>query len=117
MSLQEIVLPVLKINKGQRSDVNPVDISILTGSSRTITTSQLSIKLFQETNVSEKVHARTLQLGIYNQSGDLISDTHTLIFDNDSSNKEIEKHIFACFLENQQISLIMKMFFLNWKKG
>ena len=38
LSLQEIVLPVLKINKGRESDVNPVDISILTGSSRTITT-------------------------------------------------------------------------------
>ena len=94
MSLQEIVLPVLKINKGE-SDVNPVDISILTGSSRTITTSQLSIT-FSRNKVSEKVHARTLQLGIYNQSGDLISDTHTLIFDNDSSNpRDRETHSLA----------------------
>ena len=94
LSLQEIVLPVLKINKGRESDTNPVEISILVGASRTITTSQLSIKLYQDTEVSEKIHARTLQLGIYNKDGDLISDTRTLIFDNDSSNpRDRETHV------------------------
>ncbi len=94
LSLQEIVLPVLKINKGRESDTNPVEISILVGASRTITTSQLSIKLYQDTEVSEKIHARTLQLGIFNKDGNIISDTRTLIFDNDSSNpRDRETHV------------------------
>ena len=94
LSLQEIVIPVLKINKGRHSDIMPVQISLLSGSSKTITTSQLSVQLYQDTSVSEKVHARTLQLGIYSKSGELISDTHTLIFDNDSSNpRDRETHV------------------------
>ena len=94
LSLQEIVIPVLKINKGRQSDIMPVEISILASSSKTITTSQLSVQFYQDTAVSEKVHARTLQLGIYSKSGELISDTHALIFDNDSSNpRDRETHV------------------------
>ena len=85
-SLQEVVIPVLRINKGRQTDTVQVDIAILTGSTKTITTGQLSLRLYQEDAVSEKVHPRQLRLGLYAVDGTLLSDTHEFMFDMTSSN-------------------------------
>ena len=54
MSLQEVIIPVVSINKGRQSDSRPVDVTILRGSSTTISTSQISVTLYQELPVEEK---------------------------------------------------------------
>ncbi|WP_419618465.1 BREX-1 system phosphatase PglZ type A [Thiolapillus sp.] len=85
-SLQEVVVPVLQIHKKRKSDVRAVDVDVLRGGVSTITSGQLSVAFYQAEPVTDKVQPRTLRVGIYNQSGELISDSHTLNFDFASEN-------------------------------
>ncbi len=86
LSLQEIVLPVLKIRKGEVGDVTPVSVIISPGNTKTITTSQLAVRLYQEDPVTEKNHARTLRVGMYSSEGVLLSDSQIHRFDSESDN-------------------------------
>ena len=80
-SLQEIVLPVILINKKRKSDVRSVEIEILQGGKTVITTGQISVPFYQLEPVSDKKHARTLRAGIYDKDGGLVSNQHELLFD------------------------------------
>ena len=85
-SLQEVIIPVLKVNKKRQSDVTNVEVEILRGSSSVITSGQLAVVLYQAQPVTDKVQPRALRAGIYTEAGDLISDSHELIFDLTSEN-------------------------------
>ena len=85
-SLQEVVIPVLKINKKRQSDVTAVDVDILRGGSSFITSGQLAVTMYQTGPVTDKVHSRVLRAGIYTEAGDLVSDSHDLTFDLISDN-------------------------------
>jgi uncharacterized protein (TIGR02687 family) len=85
-ALQEVIVPVIRINKKRSSDLETVEVDILRSASAVISTGQLSVALYQEQPVSSKLQARTLRAGIYTQSGQLISDRHELIFDLASEN-------------------------------
>jgi len=85
-SLQEVVIPIVRINKKRQSDISAVDVDIIRGTSSVITSGQLAVVLYQSQPVTEKVQARTLAAGIYTLTGDLISDAHTLVFDVVSDN-------------------------------
>jgi uncharacterized protein (TIGR02687 family) len=84
-ALQEVVVPVLTINKKRKSDTRLVNIEVLPESDK-ITTGQLVIKLFQSDPVSEKVQARTVRAGLY-VGETLISNQPELVFDQESSDK------------------------------
>ncbi|WP_226699435.1 BREX-1 system phosphatase PglZ type A [Qipengyuania gaetbuli] len=83
-SLQEIVIPILTVSKSRASDVELVEVEILAGDSRLITTSQLGVKLYQSEPVDDKIQSRELKIGIYSLDGDLLSDEQTLVFDSTS---------------------------------
>lgn len=85
-SLQEVVIPVIRINKKRQSDISVVEVDILRGSSSVITSGQLAVAFYQAQPVTEKVQPRNLRGGIYTQKGDLISDYHDLTFDLTSDN-------------------------------
>lgn len=85
-SLQEVVIPVLKINKKRQSDVTNVEVNILSGASSVITSGQLGVTLYQTAPVTDKVRSRTLRAGIYTEAGDLVSDSHDMTFDFTSDN-------------------------------
>jgi uncharacterized protein (TIGR02687 family) len=91
-ALQEVIIPVIHINKRRQSDVSAVEVDILRGASSLITSGQLAVSLYQTIPASEKVQPRTLRVGIYTQGGDLISDTHEIIFDL-TSDKPREREI------------------------
>jgi hypothetical protein len=84
--LQEVVIPVLKINKKRQSDVSSVEVEILRGASSVITSGQLAVTLYQSSPVTDKIQPRILRAGIYTEAGDLISDSHELTFDLSSEN-------------------------------
>ncbi|MEU7822447.1 BREX-1 system phosphatase PglZ type A [Catellatospora sp. NPDC049133] len=84
-SLQEIVVPVLAINKKRKSDTRLVNVEVLPESDK-ITTGQLVIKLFQSEPVSEKVQARTVRAGLY-VGETLISNQPELVLDQESTDK------------------------------
>ncbi len=85
-SLQEVVIPVVKINKKRQSDVTSVEVNILSGASSVITSGQLGVMLYQVAPVTDKVRPRTLRAGIYTEAGELISDSHDITFDLASDN-------------------------------
>ncbi|MBB1515749.1 BREX-1 system phosphatase PglZ type A [Tessaracoccus sp. MC1679] len=84
-SLQEVVVPVLTVNKKRKSDTRLVNVEVLPETDK-ITTGQLVVKLFQSEPVSEKVQPRTLRAGIY-VGETLISNQSELIFDQPSDDK------------------------------
>ncbi|MBE0574422.1 MAG: BREX-1 system phosphatase PglZ type A [Desulfuromonadales bacterium] len=85
-SLQEVVIPVLKINKKRQSDVTAVEVDILRGASSVITSGQLAVTMYQAGPVTDKIQPRVLRAGIYTEAGDLITDSHDLTFDLSSDN-------------------------------
>jgi len=85
-SLQEVVIPVIRINKKRQSDLATVEVDILRGSSSVITAGQLAVAFYQAQPVTEKVHSRKLRAGIYTLAGELISDSHDLSFEMVSDN-------------------------------
>ena len=111
-SLQEIVLPVIKINKKRQSDISIVDVDILKGSSSVITSGQLSVSFYQVQPVDDKIQPRKLRVGIYTQSGELVSDSHEIAFNIKSENprdREIQKRFIlaknAEQVNNQEVIL------------
>jgi uncharacterized protein (TIGR02687 family) len=79
-SLQEVVVPLIKVNKKRSSDITLVEVDVISSSS-SITTGQLSVAFIQTEPVSGKVLPRQLRVGIYSQDGTPLSDIHTLNFD------------------------------------
>lgn len=96
-SLQEIVIPVLKINKKRQSDTAFVEVDIIRGSSSIITSKQLVVTLYQTEAVTEKLHPQCLRAGIYTEDGELISDPHVLTFDIPSTNSR-ERELRVTFI-------------------
>lgn len=96
-TLQEIIVPVIQINKKRQSDVSRVNVDVLRGTTTTITTHQLTIRFYQSEPATAKVQSRTLRVGLYTQAGKLISDQHELIFDFSSEN-EREREIPVQFI-------------------
>lgn len=96
-TLQEIVVPVVKINKKRQSDTSAVEVEVIGSSNQLITSSQISVRFYQIAAVTEKTQARTLRAGIYAQSGELISDRHELVFDFRSENAR-EREVSVRFL-------------------
>ncbi|WP_233214369.1 BREX-1 system phosphatase PglZ type A [Pollutimonas nitritireducens] len=85
-TLQEVVIPVIRVNKKRQSDVSRVDVEFIGGGNKTITTGQLAVVLYQSQAVTDKLQARTLRIGLYTVDGELISDQHELNFDYASDN-------------------------------
>jgi hypothetical protein len=85
-ALQEVIIPVLQINKKRQSDTSLVEVEILRSANATITSGQVTVSFYQAQPITEKVQARTLRAGIYTRSGALISDLHELTFDLTSEN-------------------------------
>ena len=84
-SLQEVVVPVLAVNKKRQSDTRLVNVEVLPETDK-ITTGQLVVKLFQSEPISEKVQPRTLRAGLY-VGETLISNQPELYFDQPSDDK------------------------------
>lgn len=96
-SLQEVVVPVVSINKKRQSDTTAVEVDILRGSNSLITTEELTVSLYQSTPVTEKNQPRMLRVGVYTESGELISDSYEMTFDLRSENPRARE---------QQVNLI-----------
>jgi uncharacterized protein (TIGR02687 family) len=84
-TLQEIVVPVLAVNKKRKSDTRLVNVEVWPESDK-ITTGQVVVRLFQSEPVSEKVQPRTLHAGLY-VGETLISNLINLTFDQTSTDK------------------------------
>lgn len=100
-SLQEVIIPIISINKKRSSDIKMVEVDVIRSGSSVITSGQIAVTLYQEEAVTEKTQPRTLRLGIYTESGTLISDCHTVDLDLTSENPR-EREMKLRFLLNQE---------------
>jgi uncharacterized protein (TIGR02687 family) len=100
-SLQEVLVPVIAINKKRQSDTAVVEVDILRGGSNLITSGQLSVTLYQTEPVTEKIQARQLRVGIYTDSNTLISDQHEVLMDLSADNPR-EREMKLRFVLTQQ---------------
>lgn len=85
-SLQEVVVPVLRVGKQRKEDVAQVSVQIIPPQRAQITTGQIQIMLWQADPVTEKLQARSLKAGIYAGDGTAISEEVELDFDFASEN-------------------------------
>ncbi|MGZ0213561.1 BREX-1 system phosphatase PglZ type A [Tessaracoccus sp. Y36] len=81
-SLQEIVVPVISINKGRSDTVESINVDIHPESDK-ITTGQIVVKLYQQSAVTDQRTARKLRAGLY-FGEQLISNEPELLFDAES---------------------------------
>ena len=92
-TLQEIVIPVLEINKSRKSDLEQVEIDIISGSTN-ITSNTFGVNFYQKQAIAEKIFPRQLRAAFYTITGKLISDSVSLLFnstDNDAVAREQRK--------------------------
>lgn len=85
-SLQEVVIPVIRVGKQRETDIGQVDVQIFVTGRSLISSGQTAVTLYQTQPVSEKMRPRELLAGIYATDGTLISDEYTLLFDFRSEN-------------------------------
>ncbi|QAY59794.1 BREX-1 system phosphatase PglZ type A [Microbacterium protaetiae] len=78
-SLQEIVVPVITVNKKRKSDIRSVAVDLMPETDK-ITTGQLAVKLLQREPITDKIQPRQVRLGLYAGEA-LISDQPVLTFD------------------------------------
>lgn len=84
-TLQEVVVPVLAVNKKRKTDTRLVNVEVWPESDK-ITTGQVVVRLFQSEPVSDKVQPRTVRAGLY-VGETLISNQAELTFDQSSTDK------------------------------
>ena len=80
-SLQEIVVPVIRVAKQREADVTQVEVQIIVPGRSLISSGQIAVAFYQVQAVSAKMQARELVAGIHAADGSLISDEHVLQFD------------------------------------
>jgi uncharacterized protein (TIGR02687 family) len=80
ISLQEVVVPVVKIHKARADDTGRVEVELLRVPAK-ITTGQISIALFQDRPAIDKVLPRKLRIGVFAKDGTVLSEIKTQNFD------------------------------------
>ena len=84
-SLQEVVIPLLHVQRRDADDISQVDIDLLHEGQNLITTAQLAVRLYQSKPVGGKVLPRTLRIGIFSKDGNtLLSNQAILTFASES---------------------------------
>lgn len=79
LSLQEVVIPVMKIHKSRIDDTEKVELDLLRAPTK-ITTGRVSLTIYQDRPTATKVLGRTLRVGIFTTEGKAISELKTLTF-------------------------------------
>ena len=114
-SLQEIVIPIIKVTKKRQNTTSQVDIDIIKSTDR-INTNILPVSFIQSDLVTDKVLSRTIRAGIYAEDGELLSDQFKYNFDIDkgSERQREVKHRFQLMAKaggkykNQRMQLILE---------
>jgi uncharacterized protein (TIGR02687 family) len=99
-TLQEVVVPVLAVNKKRKSDTRLVNVKVLPDTDK-ITTGQLVVKLFQTESVSDKVQARVLRAGLYVGETLLSNDPQPEVTFDSASEEQRDRYQSVQLLLNQ----------------
>ena len=80
ISLQEVVVPLLRIHKARTDDTQRVELELLAATDK-ITTAQCSVRILQKTTAAGKTLPRTVQVGLFALDNTPLSDTKMLTCD------------------------------------
>ena len=95
LSLHEVVVPVIRINKSREDDLDEVDLETV-GIPPRITNNSVSIRILQKQKCTEKTKGVNVKMGIYAQDSTLLSGELEILFnssDDEPRNRE-SSHIF-----------------------
>jgi hypothetical protein len=114
-TLQEIVVPLIKVTKKRHDTTRKVEIDVIKSSDK-ITTNILPVSFLQTELVTEKVLPRTIRAALYAQDGTLLSDQFTYKFDLTEGLERVReaKHRFHLSskasnqYKNQEVKLILE---------
>jgi uncharacterized protein (TIGR02687 family) len=114
-TLQEIVIPLIKVNRKREDTTSQVEIDIIQSTDR-ITTNILTVSFLQKELVSEQILPRMIRTGLYAEDGELLSDQFKYTFDfSEGTERQREvKHAFhlgakaSGKYKNQRIKLILE---------
>lgn len=114
-SLQEVVIPIIKVNKKRQDTTAKVEIDIIKSTDK-ITTNLLAVSFIQTEEVSKTVLGRTIHASIVAEDGTVISDVFKYVFDSEeSSQRQREvKHRFQLTAsasgkyKNQRVRLLLE---------
>ena len=114
-SLQEIVIPLVKVTKTRQDTTKQVDVDIIKSTDK-ITTNILAVSFLQTDLVSEKVLLRQIRSAIYAEDGEMLSDQFTYNFDIAEGTERMRevKHRFQLSskasgkYKNQRVKLLLE---------
>jgi hypothetical protein len=115
VSLQELIVPVIRIHAGRSDDVRDVGVSIMKAASTVITTPEYTVNFFQDEAVSDKWRPATLRGFFRASDGAVLSDTAEITFDSADENAQnrgrAATFVFApkaVAYNNQKIVLVLE---------
>lgn len=79
-SLQELVVPVLEVETKRTDTADKVEVRLI-NKKNTITSGVLKAEFLQVQSISNTVRPRTIQVGLYNDQDELVSDRKELVLD------------------------------------
>lgn len=114
-TLQEIVIPLLKVTKKRQDTTKQVDVDIIKSTDK-ITTNILAVSFLQTQLVSDKVLPRQIRSALYANDGEMLSDQFTYLFDKAEGIERMRevKHRFQLSskasgkYKNQRIKLVLE---------
>ncbi len=115
VSLQELIVPLIRIRAGRSDDVHDVGVSIMKSASPVITTPDYTVNFFQDEAVSDKRRPVTLRGFFRASDGTVLSDTAEITFDSPDENAQnrgrTATFVFApgaVAYNNQKIVLVLQ---------
>lgn len=115
LSLQEIIIPLIKVDKARKDDITDVSIEILTNL-KTITTGSVVVTFFQEDYVSDKVQGYEATFGFYSQDGTAISDIEKRIVASEAIDPKKREFQIVFYLNKESEKYNRRPVFLRIQK-
>jgi hypothetical protein len=92
-TLQEIVVPIIRVKKKREDTVKKVNVDVLNKRSNKITNNIHRVRFYQLEPTAQKTFGRTLKVQFKGDQGETLSDVFTYSFDSDAKNakdREVE---------------------------
>ena len=104
-SLQEIVIPLVKVTKKRQDTTTNVEVDIIKSTDK-ITTNILAVSFIQQGLVTEQVLPRTVRATIYAEDGEILSDQFRYNFDIEEGSELLSKA--SGKYKNQRVKLVLE---------
>ena len=100
LSLQEMIVPVITIKKGRKSDIRDVEI-VFQPRTTTITTGTVEVVAIQKEPVSGKIQPVEAVIGIYADDNTPLSQETTVIFNSSDEDERNRRQTLTFYLNNE----------------